>query len=145
MRKFLKWSFGYALAGIAGGVLYRELTKLQNYTGATNLSFVHTHLLALGMAWFLIVALMEDRVGVSESNLYRPFMYCYNIGLILTATMLGVRGCWQIAGLPDNPAISGIAGAGHILLAAGIILFFAAVLKRTRPGEGQPSGEGQAR
>lgn len=41
--------------------------------------------------------------------------------------MLLVRGIWQVKGLDDTAAISGIAGIGHILLAVGIFLLFAAL------------------
>lgn len=132
MRRFFRWAFGYAIAAMGGGVLYREITKLNSFTGQCALGFVHGHLLALGMLGFLVIALLEYHLHITEARTYRPFMYCYNLGIIVTAGMLGVRGWVQIYNLPDNAAISGIAGAGHILLAIGIILLFCALFERSK-------------
>lgn len=145
MRRFFKWSLGYAIAGILAGVASRELSVFLNHPERSSLGLSHAHLLALGAGAFLIIALLQDRVGLTESSLFRPFMYCYNIGLMTTAAMLGVRGYWEMTGLPNTPAISGIAGAGHILLGTGIILLLAALLQRTRPaahGSGSSEGSG---
>lgn len=84
------------------------------------------------MLGFLVIALLEYHLHITQARTYRPFMYCYNLGIIVTAGMLGVRGWVQIYDLPDNAAISGIAGAGHILLAAGIILLFCALFERSK-------------
>ena len=55
-----------------------------------------------------------------------PSSGTYNIGVPLTAIMLVVRGVAQVRGLALSAAasasISGIAGIGHILTGAGIIL-----------------------
>lgn len=40
----------YTVLGLAAGLYYRELTKAQDFVGDTQLSVVHTHLLALVVA-----------------------------------------------------------------------------------------------
>ena len=42
MKKLVSWAFGYAIAGMAGGVFYREFTKFNGFTDRTALSVVHT-------------------------------------------------------------------------------------------------------
>ena len=49
----------YTLLGLAAGLYYRELTKAQDFVGDSQLSVVHTHLLALGMLFFLVVLALE--------------------------------------------------------------------------------------
>ena len=49
MKKYLNLSLGYAVAAMAGGVFYREFTKLNGFTGVTTLGKVHPHLFLLGM------------------------------------------------------------------------------------------------
>ncbi len=111
---------------MVGGVFYREFTKFNSFTGATALGKVHVHLFVLGMAVFLITALFADRRDLTRLRTYRVFLVIYNIGVPMTAVMLLVRGVTQVLGLSlssgASAAISGIAGIGHILTGAGIIL-----------------------
>lgn len=130
MKRFIRMALIYAIAGLCAGVFYREFTKFSGFTGSTVLGVAHTHLLALGMGGFFICALFEGRLGLTRSRMCRPFLICYNAGLVLAAVMLIVRGIWQVRGLPDSAAISGIAGLGHILLALGIFFLFAALFDR---------------
>ena len=57
MKKYLNLSLVYAVAAMAGGVFYREFTKLNGFSGVTALGKVHTHLFLLGTMVFLLVAL----------------------------------------------------------------------------------------
>ena len=66
MKKALRCSLIYAIAGMAAGVFYREFTKIMGFTGDTVLSSVHPHLLVLGMVMFLIVALFAQRAPLEE-------------------------------------------------------------------------------
>lgn len=54
----------------------------------------------------------------------------YNGGLALTVAMLVVHGTQTVLGVETSPAISGIAGLGHIVLTVGLILFFINLGKR---------------
>ncbi len=55
MRKIYYAANTYMILGLAGGLYYRELTKLNHFTGDGQLGLVHTHLLALGMLFFLVM------------------------------------------------------------------------------------------
>lgn len=133
MKKCINISLIYAVAAMVGGVFYREFTKFNDFTGATALGKVHVHLFVLGMAVFLITALFADRRDLSRLRTYRAFLLIYNIGVPLTAVMLLVRGVTQVLGLSlstgASAAISGIAGIGHILTGAGVILLLITLKK----------------
>ena len=136
MKKALNCAMIYGIAGLAGGVFYREFTKLNGFKGVTMLSSVHTHLLALGMLLFLLVALFAQRTDLENTKGFRVFMVIYNAGLALTAVMMTVRGILEVlavhlsSGL--SAAVSGIAGIGHMMTGAGIILLLAALKKTVK-------------
>lgn len=133
MKKCLNASLIYAIAALAGGVFYREFTKFNDYLGETALGKVHTHLFMLGMAVFLSAALFAKGSSLEKEKTFKSFMIVYNIGVPISAVMMVVRGVTQILGTElskgADAAISGIAGIGHILTGAGIILFLTALLK----------------
>ena len=136
MKKYLNYSLGYAIAAMAGGVFYREFTKYSGFTGVTALGKVHAHLFLLGMVVFLVVALYGAHNDLGKIKAFRAFLWTYNIGVPLTAIMLVVRGVAQVRGLAlsaaANASISGIAGVGHILTGAGIILLLLSFKKMTK-------------
>ena len=82
---------------------------------------------------FLIVALFSDRLDLEKDKTFALFMRIYNIGLPLTVLMMLIRGTLQVLGTPLskglNASISGIAGIGHILLGAGLILLIVSLKK----------------
>ncbi|MGM9670383.1 MAG: DUF2871 domain-containing protein [Oscillospiraceae bacterium] len=133
MKKYLNISLGYAIAAMAGGVFYREFTKWNQFTGTTALGKVHTHLFLLGMTVFLLVALFAANQSLEQQKTFRVFLYLYNIGLPLMVVMLLVRGITQVLQLSlsagASAAISGIAGIGHILVGAGLILLLISLKK----------------
>ncbi|MDY4754022.1 MAG: DUF2871 domain-containing protein [Candidatus Faecousia sp.] len=136
MKKYLNLSLVYAIAAMAGGVFYREFTKLQGFTGVTALGKVHTHLFLLGMLVCLMVALFAERLDLTGIRSFRIFQWTYHIGVPLTAVMLLVRGITQVLGLTlskgASAAISGIAGIGHILTGVGIILLLVSLKKAAK-------------
>ncbi len=133
MKKYLNISLIYAIAAMAGGVFYREFTKFNQFTEATALGKVHTHLFLLGMVVFMLTALFSARGNPEEIKTFRIFMRVYNIGVPLTAVMMAVRGVTQVLGLTlsdgASASISGIAGIGHILTGAGIVLLLLSLKK----------------
>lgn len=135
MLKMVRTSRNYLILGLILGVYYRELTKFQDFTGKTMLSVTHTHTLVLGMLFFLLVALFEKQVGLTDHQQYRWFYRIYNGGLLLTLVMMVIHGTMTVMGQPGNAAISGIAGLGHILLAVGLFLFFYILLDRLKKSE----------
>lgn len=136
MKKYLNHSLVYAIAAMAGGVFYREFTKLQGFTGVTALGKVHTHLFLLGMLVCLMVALFAERLDLTGIRSFRIFQWTYHIGVPLTAVMLLVRGITQVLGLTlskgASAAISGIGGIGHILTGVGIILLLVSLKKAAK-------------
>ena len=136
MKKALNCSMVYAVTGLAAGVYYRELTKMLEYNGETVLSAVHTHLLALGMLVFLLVALFAQRSDLETYKSYRAFLILYNAGLAIAASLMLVRGTLQVMAVELSSAlsasISGVAGIGHILLGTGMILLLVALKKTAK-------------
>jgi nitric oxide reductase large subunit len=126
----------YMILGLVSGLYYRELTHLTDFEGETRLSVVHTHLLALGMLFFLIALALEKVFALSESRLFKWFYWIYNTGLIMTVAVLTLRGTLTVldndpTGAADS-ALAGIAGIGHVVLTLGLILFFHAIEKRIK-------------
>ena len=128
MKKIVNMAFSYTLIGLICGVIYREFTKMVGFRGQTTLSLLHTHLLTLGMVFFLIVLSLEAIFKMSEQKTFKWFLVIYNIGLILSAILMAVRGFFQVQGTElskgIDASISGMSGVGHILLSIGLILFF---------------------
>lgn len=135
MQKLFYAAFAYMVLGVTSGLFYREFTKANNFTDAqfTQLSVVHTHLLVLGFVVLLIVLILEKLFILSKSRLFAWFFWIYNLGLVVTAAMLTIHGMQQVTGVETSKAIAGIAGTGHILLAAGMVLLFLALRARLAP------------
>lgn len=78
------------------------------------------------MTVYLLVALYAKHYELESSKNFKAFLLTYNIGVPLTAVMMIVRGVPQVLGSEMtkafNGAVSGMAGIGHILTGAGIIL-----------------------
>ena len=126
----------YMITGLVSGLYYRELTHLTGFEGETRLSVVHTHILALGMLFFLIALALEKVFALSESRLFKWFYWVYNAGVIVTVGVLTLRGTLTVlgnepAGAADS-ALAGIAGLGHVVLTVGLILFFHTIEKRIK-------------
>lgn len=125
MKRYINMAILYSILAMVGGVFYREFTKFNVYTEKTVLSVIHTHYFFLGMAFFLLLLLLEKSFSFTNAKIVR-ILTVYHIGLNLTVAMFVVRGIIQVfsyvlsAGI--NAAISGIAGIGHILLGVSIVL-----------------------
>jgi len=132
MRRLFSAAFAYMLVGVASGLFYREFTKINDFPEgeSTQLGLVHTHLLLLGFVVLLIVLLLEKAFTLSESRLFGWFFWLYNAGLVLTTAMMIWHGSLTVLGQESSGMIAGIAGLGHILLSAGMILLFLALRKR---------------
>ncbi|MFC7941877.1 DUF2871 domain-containing protein [Microbacterium oxydans] len=132
MRRLFSAAFAYMLVGVASGLFYREFTKINDFPEGepTQLGLVHTHLLVLGFVVLLIVLLLEKAFTLSESRLFGWFFWLYNAGLVLTTAMMIWHGSLTVLGQESSGMIAGIAGLGHILLSAGMILLFLALRKR---------------
>ena len=133
MRKTLNMSFIYFILAMAGGVFYREITKIMGFTGRTVLADVHVHLLMLGMMLFLVLSLFCKTMELAEEPKFKKFLILYNVGLPLMVIMLIVRGVTQVLELEvsaaGNGMISGFAGIAHIVLLIAFIFLFGALKK----------------
>lgn len=130
MKRYLNTALLYAILAMAGGVFYREFTKLSGFTAKTALATVHTHYFLLGMVFFLVLLVLEKNFSFTTPKTGRT-LAVYHVGLNLTAVMLAVRGVVQVRGIALSPAmngaLSGFAGIGHILLGVSLILLLLAV------------------
>lgn len=102
----------------------------------TALGKVHTHLFLLGMMMFLLVALFSAQGYLEKQRAFRVFLRLYNVGVPLTAVMMAVRGVTQVLGMSlsagASASISGLAGIGHILTGAGIILLLVSLRRAAK-------------
>lgn len=128
MKKLINTAFAYMIVGLALGLFYREYTKFAGFIGQTNLSLLHTHTLMLGMFFFLVAALFEGQLKITEHKSFNKFFSFYNIGLLLSITLMAARGFLDMN--PDtiskglNASVSGMAGIGHIIITVGLFYFF---------------------
>ena len=129
MRRLFFSSSAYMIVGVLSGLYYREFTKLNNFPEGefTQLGLAHTHLLTLGFMVLLIVLVLEKVFTLSRSKLFGWFFWLYNAGVILTSAMLIWHGSLTVLGAESSKMIAGIAGLGHMLLSAGMILLLLAL------------------
>ena len=113
MKRYINTALLYAVLAMAGGVFYREFTKLNGYTDPTTLSVVHTHYFLLGMVFFLLLLLLEKNFSFTGARTGR-ILAVYHAGLNLTAVLLAVR-CNPGAG---DDALPGC-GCGHLRFGRG--------------------------
>lgn len=132
MNKLARASMTYTILGLLAGLFYREFTKMNDFTGTTQLSVLHTHLLILGMFFFLIVLLLDNAFHLSAEKNFKKFYIFYNSGFGLTVLMMIIHGIMQVLGKSDHAAISGMAGLGHIILSVGIFFFFQSLLSAVK-------------
>lgn len=134
----------WTIVGMLAGVYYREFTKFNNIEQptATQLSTVHTHALALGTLFFLVLLTLERVFHLSQhAKLANATFLVWNIGLAAMIVIQTVKGSLQVLGsaAAKSPAIAGISGLGHIALAAGFILFFITLNKALKASPAKAS------
>lgn len=133
-KRYLNTSIIYAVLAMISGVFYREFTKFSGFSGKTNLSVLHTHYFLLGMMFFLILALLEKNFSFSALPLTGKGLILYHTGLNITGLGFLMRGLVQVwettLSRGMDASISGIAGIGHILMAAGMITLLLCVRKQ---------------
>ncbi len=128
-RSIAEMSFMYLVLGLAAGVFYREFSKLYNFNLDTTMSTIHVHVLVLGfigmLVIFVISLLLKNKNPDLPSKLKKTLVL-WHIGLLITVSILILRGFFDFLGTSSpsglDAAISGIAGLGHIVLAAGMVL-----------------------
>lgn len=139
MKRYINTALLYAILAMAGGVFYREFTKLNGFTAKTTLAVVHTHYLLLGMVFFLLLLVLEKNISFTGPKTGRV-LAVYHAGLNLTTAMLAVRGVVQVLGIAlstgMSAAISGVAGIGHILLGIGLVLLLLEIRRGVLAAQG---------
>ncbi len=128
-RSIAEMSFMYLVLGLAAGVFYREFSKLYNFNLDTTMSTIHVHVLVLGFVGMLVIfvisLMLKNKNPDLPSKLKRPLVL-WHIGMLITVSILILRGFFDFLGTSSpsglDAAISGIAGLGHIVLAAGMVL-----------------------
>lgn len=146
MTRLLNTAFAYILLGLASGLFYREFTKATDTIGThTQLNTLHTHLLVLGMVMFLLILGLDAIFSLTGRRSFTVFYWTYNVGLLLTVVMQGVRGVLTLDGqdpAATTAAIPGMAGLGHMLLTVGLVALFvalrAAVTERSAAEQRKP-------
>ena len=127
-NKYVNLSFIYAIIGLVAGAFYREFTKYIGYTARTRMALAHPHFLVLGAFMFLIIALFSMNLKLENEKTFKTFFLSYNIGVVITAAMLFLRGLTEVMDWGESKAldasISGIAGVGHIVLTVGFVFMF---------------------
>lgn len=132
----------WTAVGLAGGLFYREFTKLNGVSGGTQLAVVHTHALVLGTVTSLVLLAL---VGVwRDLDTSRPFgaaVRLWQVGLALTAAGMLAKGVLQVLGndSANSPALAGVSGLGHMILTAAFVLLFVG-LGRVVRAAGAPEG-----
>lgn len=122
MRKLFGTVSFYGILGLLLGVFYREYTKLSGFEGVTALGRLHTHALALGLLFFLILVVLEKNFSISDKKYFKMFYPVYNIGLLGLLATLTLRGILDINGSIMN-GLNHIAGTFHFILGVGFLLF----------------------
>ncbi|WP_431999030.1 DUF2871 family protein [Streptomyces fungicidicus] len=69
---------------------------------------------------------------LTRGRFFSAFFWTYHAGLILTTGLMTVHGTITVLGKDTGPAISGIAGMGHILLTVALVFFFVCLHHRLR-------------
>ena len=134
IKRYANMALIYAVIAMIFGVLYREFTKFNGFTGRTNLSLIHTHYFVLGMFFFLILMLIEKNFSFSDEKHTGKILIAYHLGLNISGLGFLMRGLTQVWETPLssglNASISGIAGIGHILMSVSMILLLLKIKKR---------------
>lgn len=117
-------SLTFLILGLIGGVFYREFTKYYAWELKTTLSVIHVHLIVLGFFMVILLYILIKSYLNEMASIKIPFFF-YVLGLIWTITAFFVRGIYTITnptgGLFPDPALSGFAGIGHILVSVTLV------------------------
>lgn len=131
MKKLYISALVWMIVGLAAGLFYRTYAQqIMNFNGDTQLAVLHTHVLVLGMVFFLIALCLEKLFTLSDTKWFNLFFWHYTAGITLTCSMMLVIGIMQVNGMHSNGMVDGIAGLGHIVITAGLAFFFAALGKK---------------
>lgn len=138
MKRYANTAVVYAVIAMLFGVFYREFTKFNGFEGRTVLSAIHPHYFMLGVAFFLLLLLLEKAIGFSDAGTGKVLVV-YHVGLNLTGLTFLLRGVTQVLrtnlSSAMNGALSGVAGIGHILLGVSLLLLLLRIRKCVSAGK----------
>lgn len=135
MKKYIKYSAVFLALGIIFGVFYREFSKAYGIVNTYSpLGLVHTHFLVLGVAFTLIIGLVNEKNGGRNEKLFKWAFNVYCAGVLGAGIMMSARGIIDILIKSDkivyelsdgaNGALAGISGLFHAVLGVGLVLIF---------------------
>ena len=131
MKKLYISALVWMIVGLTAGLFYRTYAQqIMNFHGDTQLAVLHTHILVLGMVFFLIALCIEKLFTLSDTKWFNLFFWHYTAGLALTCLMMLIIGIMQVNHMSSSGMIDGIAGLGHIVITAGLAFFFVALGKK---------------
>ncbi len=118
-------AFTNLIMGLAGGVFYREFTKFYNFTEPNHLGKIHVHTLVLGfIVMLLIYTFVKQFEDEFNMKLKKP-IYVFELGIVFTVINMMVIGIYEVVSQGQEtisrPAIDGMSGIGHIILAVGLV------------------------
>lgn len=131
MKKVMNSAIVYFILAMVSGVFYREFTKWWDFSGATTLSVLHTHLLILGTG---VTLLLSFGFKKQQPKHFNRLFFGYNLSFSLMILTLLLRGIVQVMDLnlsaPLNASLSGgVAGLSHIAMAIFLGIFLFAIRK----------------
>lgn len=130
MKKVMNSAIVYFILAMVSGVFYREFTKWWDFSGATTLSVLHTHLLILGTGVALLLSFVFKK---QQPKHFNRLFFGYNLSFALMILILLLRGIVQVMALhlsaPLNASLSGVAGLSHIAMAIFLGIFLFAIRK----------------
>lgn len=134
MNKIFNAAAFYAVLGLLAGVFYREYTRTLGFAGETHLSTLHTHLLVLGLLFFLVLLALGATLRVYEHKQFNLFFWIYNAGVLWTTSMMAYKGIAEVQdpNFKLSPMMSGLSGIGHILITVGLFLLFVVLKKQIK-------------
>lgn len=137
MRKLFTAAAVYLGLGLIAGVFNREFSRALDFTGSTQLSTLHTHLLVLGTFFFLIALALDKLFGFSANKGFGGWFILHNVGLVWTTGFMAANGSVTMLSGPEawGPMFSGIAGLGHIILTVSFVWFFVLLNKSVKRSE----------
>ena len=128
MKKYYNTAFIYLVLGLSLGIFYREFTKILGFEGQTVLKGLHTHVIALGFLFFMIVLLVEKSLNINKLKQSKAWFIFYNISFVAVIATMLVRGILQVKRL-DMAGLSHMAGLAHALMGGALIWFMILVGK----------------
>lgn len=147
MKKYIKYAVVFLALGLVCGVFYREFSKAYGVVNVyTTLGLAHPHFLVLGVAFPLLIGLVNEKLGNRGGKLFRWAFPLYSVGVLGAGLMLVARGILDVLAKSEkivyavsngaNGAIAGISGIFHAVLGVGLVLIFVSWLLKDKQSDG---------